>query len=560
MTNELFSIHRQLNSIGNYLDEESLFQSEYHYKKEEINNNSILLKKSSDLLLNPSNVSSVHSPSFFSKDDIWRKMFITKKLDDYNEDEIKTKKTDFFPFSVDNTSYKTGKSKKDNLDFLLNIKCNFKTNSNQEKINDISFLLNNKKTKNVPFSINKITPLIEKEKKINNEIISDNKSLKTKEIKFIKETLGEKSLDTEEKKSKKENININNGNNTNNISNNNNDIKPKLILRKRRPRKSNINLQKLNLNFEDKCFPFKSGKGIINITTKYQKDFIGPVNNDNNHLDINKNNVDNVDDNDSNNDNDIFSYNSEEDEEKKERILNLNLNLKGQKTTLTPVENELYLMKFATEKYYYGENGKKKKIKKKRKDKADIIRKKIKSRFHKELKIIINNNLKYAESKLEFEYLPQCFIGNVSKVFNCKYFDFTYKEILLSDFGSELIQYRHTSKDYSKYLKNVKVLKYLENNPEISKKSGFDLIKDLKYKDLLHKYLLSLEFEDSINKLKKENESEEYIQLYIIIAKNYINYYYNNFHFLNKDNNNNGMEIKEDDHDEDNEDNNCEKI
>ena len=395
--------------------------------------------------------------------------------------------------------------------------------------------------------------------------------MNTKVIKFIKETISDNnSLNTEEKKSKIEKSNNTNSisisnsisnSNYNGNSNSNNEIKSNLLLRKKRSvKKSLLNIEKLNLNFQDKCFPFKSGKGIINIATKYQKDFMEPFRSENDeYLGINKddkdNNENNLDDNDNSDDDyDICSYNQKEDEKEKEkeRVLDLNLNLKGNQNH-APVENELYLKKFATEKYFYGKDGKRKRFKKKRKDKADIIRKKIKSRFHKAIKVIINNNLRYAESQLEFEYLPQCFIGNVSKLFNCKYFDFTYKEILSYDFGSELIQYRHTSRDYSKYLKNLKVLEYLDNNPEISKKSGFDLIKNLKLKDLLLKYFLSLEFEDSINKLKKENESEEYIQLYIVIAKNYINYYYNNFQFLNNDNNNNGMEIKEDEKDEDNE-------
>ena len=548
MTNELFSIQRPLNSIGNYLDEDSLFQIESHFlKKEEINNNTNILKKPSDLLLNSPNnpTPSVYNMSVFSKDDIWRKMFITKKLEDNNEDDIKSKRSDIFRFSVDNTSYKTG----NNLNFLLKIKSNI--NTNKKKKNDISFLLDKKIRKNIFFKINKNKnkkPLFRNE--IKNAKINDNKS-----------------LNTEEKNTKKEKTN----NSNNNTNNNNNETKPKLILRKKRRKQSTINIEKLNLDFEDKCFPFKSGKGIINITTKYQKDFIGPITSDNNNnicdiinIDDIANIGDNLGDNDNSDDYDICSNNSEKDEEEKERVFNLNINLKNKKNNATtPIENELYLRKFATEKYYYGENGRRKKNKKKRKDKADIIRKKIKSRFHKALKVIINNNLKYAESKLEFEYLPQCFIGNVSKLFNCKYFDSTYKEIFSSDFGSELIQYRHTSKDYSKYLKNMRVLEYLDNNPEISKKSGFDLIKDLKYKDLLQKYFLSLEFEDSINKLKKENESEEYIQLYIVIAKNYINYYYNNFHFLDNDNNNHGMEIKEDDNDEEkyeDEKDNCEEI
>ena len=76
-------------------------------------------------------------------------------------------------------------------------------------------------------------------------------------------------------------------------------------------------------------------------------------------------------------------------------------------------------------------------------------------------------------------------------------------------------------------MKNIKVLKYLEQNPEISQKSGFNIIKNLKYKDILNNYFISAEFEQSLNKLKTENETQEYIQSYIYRAKNYVKFYSN---------------------------------
>ncbi len=76
-----------------------------------------------------------------------------------------------------------------------------------------------------------------------------------------------------------------------------------------------------------------------------------------------------------------------------------------------------------------------------------------------------------------------------------------------------------------KYNKNLRVLKYLENNPEISKKSGFDLIKDRKYKDILNIYFSSLEFENSLIQLTNENESDEYIQEYLSCARSFISFY-----------------------------------
>ena len=47
----------------------------------------------------------------------------------------------------------------------------------------------------------------------------------------------------------------------------------------------------------------------------------------------------------------------------------------------------------------------------------------------------------------------------------------------------------------------------------------------MKYKDILEAYFLSEEFENTIVKLKKKREVDEYIETYIFLAKNYINYF-----------------------------------
>ena len=188
-----------------------------------------------------------------------------------------------------------------------------------------------------------------------------------------------------------------------------------------------------------------------------------------------------------------------------------------------------FLFKFKTKKYFVAENGKKKKVKKKRKFKPDDIRKKIKARFHKTIKNIINENLKKAGSKELFDFLPQCFIGNVSKKTNSKCFELTYKELLSTNFLVELNKedYRNSKVDHKKLLKNKEVLEYLEKNPDICRRSGFDLIKDRKYKDILKIYFTSAQFENSLNQLKSEKESPEYIQEYIKRARTYVSFYSN---------------------------------
>ena len=193
---------------------------------------------------------------------------------------------------------------------------------------------------------------------------------------------------------------------------------------------------------------------------------------------------------------------------------------------ITKLSNNL-LYKFKIRRYFIDENGKRKKIKKKRKFKPDDIRKKIKCRFHKAFKNIINENLKKAGSKELFDYLPQCFVGNISKKLNSKCLDLTYKELLSTNFLVELNKenYPNSKIDLNKIKKNLKVLNYLEKNPEISKRSGFDLIKDRKYRDILNIYFSSYQFENSLLQLKNENESPEYIQEYYNYSKNFTNFY-----------------------------------
>ena len=184
-------------------------------------------------------------------------------------------------------------------------------------------------------------------------------------------------------------------------------------------------------------------------------------------------------------------------------------------------------IKFITKKYYVKENGKIRRIPKGRKFKSDDIRKKIKSRFHKELRNILNKNLKKCGSKKFFDFFPQFFTTNVSKISNSEYLNLAYKELLSIDFSQKLLKDDCIANKiaHKKFLKNKEILDYLEQNPEISKLSGFSIIKDLKYKELLEKYFSSSQFEKSILQLEIEKESHEYIIKYIRNAKDYIDFY-----------------------------------
>ena len=160
----------------------------------------------------------------------------------------------------------------------------------------------------------------------------------------------------------------------------------------------------------------------------------------------------------------------------------------------------------------------------KRKENADNIRKKIKSRFLKVLKNAVNERLKAAGSKKLFKFLPQRFICNVSKEKNKAVLNLSFKELFSKNFcegekGNEadLINYYH----------NLSVLDYLEKNNEISENSNFNVFKDMKYYKIYNEYLKSKEFEMEIASLKKEKENDKYIKNYIIKASDLIEFFSN---------------------------------
>ena len=167
------------------------------------------------------------------------------------------------------------------------------------------------------------------------------------------------------------------------------------------------------------------------------------------------------------------------------------------------------------------------KLNHKRKYKPDDIRKKIKARFHKAIKNIINENLRKAGSKKLFTFLPQIFISSISREKNRRVLNMSFRELLQKNFVDELDEkkYKNNKVDIAKYKRNLSVLEYLDKNPEICKNSGFDIISKMKYCDLLEEYFLSDEFERAIYKLREENEDEDYIKEYIAKSKGYVKFF-----------------------------------
>ena len=149
---------------------------------------------------------------------------------------------------------------------------------------------------------------------------------------------------------------------------------------------------------------------------------------------------------------------------------------------------------------------------------ADNIRKKIKSSFHKNIIQIINNKIKLVltdkNEKKIFNNLPQSFITNVNKSENVNKMELKFKQLLLN-WNDE---------------NNKKLINFLDDNPVISEQSGWNLIKNMTYKELLKAFLLSEEFEKSIIALRtKPKKSKKfglkYIENYINIAFKYIEFF-----------------------------------
>jgi hypothetical protein len=373
----------------------------------------------------------------------------------------------------------------------------FNINLNQEKIFST---FENEKYVNVVNPENKIKYKCINEEKIEYNNIKENESIK------IDEQLNKEII--EEAKEILINNNDQEINKCENIDNNNNNFEY-MKLKNNKKKKQ-----------EELFYPFTPGKGIQQCLKIYEESSISS----NNNKEQSKDNSNNIGDNKSQNKNKNNRENFENSQNSTEK--NSGENEEDSIYTEQIVNGkENILFKFTTKKYFINMEGKKRRIKKKRKFKSDDIRKKIKSRFHKTFKNIINENLKKAGAKKLFDFFPQCFIGNISKKINGECLELTYKELILKDFVSENNKEKEQNVDYKKYIRNKEVLEYLEKNEEICKKSGFDIIKNKKYKDLLNIYFSSGEFEDSIIRLKKENESKEYIQEYVLKAKNYVNFY-----------------------------------
>ena len=216
--------------------------------------------------------------------------------------------------------------------------------------------------------------------------------------------------------------------------------------------------------------------------------------------------------------------------------LGLNVNINDSKKIIL---SEFKEKKFEIKEMIKDENGKIKKKKKRRKFKPDNIRKKIKARFHKDLKNIINKKLKKAGSCKLFDLLPQNFITNITIKMNKQAMGITYEELVLHNFLDDNGGKEKTP-DRDKFNRNNEVMKYLSEKKEISKKSEFDKIKHMKYEDLFRAYFSSAEFENSLMEIFYKNKMEkiDYFEEYVNKALTYVDFFKNPPRFSDNSENN----------------------
>ena len=205
-------------------------------------------------------------------------------------------------------------------------------------------------------------------------------------------------------------------------------------------------------------------------------------------------------------------------------IINLINNIENQKKVQS---NKLF-------KTYNIENGdntklierKRKNETKKRFEKPDDIRKKLKSRFHKIFTKKINDNLKAVNSKKKFYLMPQIFISNTARKQNKELMNMKLKDLLQKNFIEDYKEYKtkNIEANNDKYLKNLNTLEYLDKNNDIQKKCKFNIIGEMKYFEILEEFFYSEEFEDTVIAESKK-KSFEYVKDYVKIARTYVKFY-----------------------------------
>ena len=185
-----------------------------------------------------------------------------------------------------------------------------------------------------------------------------------------------------------------------------------------------------------------------------------------------------------------------------------------------PNKNIKYLRSHYNKKYFYrviiyiGKN-----IKRKRGSMRDNISKKIKVNFFKNIIASLNWKLRKKNINKDFQRLDQNYITDVTKTYNKYLFEKTLKEIIKEK--PKVKDKENAKKKEDKWRQNIKLIEESEESGD----EDFKHIFEMNMEELFNEYLDSKEFEESIYDLRRKKFYFDYIQNYIQIAENLVNYY-----------------------------------
>ena len=165
--------------------------------------------------------------------------------------------------------------------------------------------------------------------------------------------------------------------------------------------------------------------------------------------------------------------------------------------------------------------GKRKKFpfKRNRMDNRDNIRKKIKRGFFNVgLRNKLNQYLKRIGSNKYFEKFPQRFVSDIDQKRGKEVFSMTLREIL----NKKELYKREDKSGMENFLHNLKVVQ----SEDIKANKDFEIILDKKIRELYEEYINSNEFKvNEINRLKKKNLKDDYINSYIYFSNHLIKFF-----------------------------------
>ena len=154
-----------------------------------------------------------------------------------------------------------------------------------------------------------------------------------------------------------------------------------------------------------------------------------------------------------------------------------------------------------------------------RKDNRDNIRKKIKRGFFNNALIKkLNEMLKRIGSNKYFEKFPQRFVSDIDQKRGKEIFSMTLGEIL----EKKKIYRLEKKSGLNNYLHNLQVIQ----SEDVKENEEFKIILNKTVRELYEEYINSDEFKiEEINRLKKKNSKDEYINSYIYFSNHLIEFF-----------------------------------